>query len=91
MATLKIVPKEHWEILRQYIRSNDYGAVVLVPQEKLNESTEVESKLLQEANDACIDYDFGGEPDIVIDVLDRADSFCAGEVFSLLSERESKC
>ena len=32
MATLKIVPKEHWEILRQYIRSNDYGAVVLVPQ-----------------------------------------------------------
>lgn len=88
MATLKIVPKEHWEIVREYIF--DDNAVILVPQENLNDFPEEKAKMLLEGNEECIDYDFGSEPDIVVDVLSSPNSFCANTVLELLAQEHDE-
>lgn len=33
MATIKIVPKEDWEIIKEYLYADNGGAVVLIPEE----------------------------------------------------------
>ena len=42
--------------------------------------------MLLEGNEECIDYDFGSEPDTVVDVLSSPNSFCADAVLELLSQ-----
>lgn len=79
MVPIKIVPKEDMEVLKKYW---GYPGVVLIPetvfaglpapvQEQLSERPEV-------------DYDFGGESDIMVDVvLDKDHYFVQGQLDSL--------
>ena len=75
MAQLKIVPKEDWSILDKYLhRSTD---VVLVPEEALLNGSlgSMTSKM-----EGYVDYSFGGDPDIRVDILDEFPSFQASEL-----------
>ena len=78
MVQLKIVPKEDWKVLSKYIRKNT--DVVLVPAEALLDGAlgSVASKI--RSLEGCVDYNFGGEPDIRIDILDEFPSFQASEL-----------
>ncbi len=78
MATLRIVPKEHWEILREYLYDDDGGALVLVPEHNLEKFPEKSAAILREHDGDFIEYNFGGEPDVVLDVIEHPESY-AGE------------
>lgn len=75
MARLKIVPKKDWDVLTKDI---DKGAdVLLIPAEVIANGSlgDAVPKLL--AMEGIIDYDFGGEPDVRINILDEYPSFHA--------------
>ena len=60
MATLKIVPKEHWEILRKYLCDDDGESPVLLPEDNLKKFSEENAAILREHDGKYIEYDFGG-------------------------------
>lgn len=82
MSTLRIVPKKDWEIVREYLYSDYDGAVVLVPEEKLEEFPEEQAKAFRSRDCDYVDYDFGGEPDFYIDVVNAPNCFCAEEIIN---------
>lgn len=88
MATLKIVPKEHWEILREYLCDDDGGAPVLVPEDNLKVFSEKNATILREHNGKFIEYDFGGEPDIILDIIRTPDSYAGRTVMACLTGEE---
>ena len=68
MAVIRIVPKEHWNIIREYLDGEN--AVVLVPEENLNNPEKFSSEkaqLIRESDGENVDYDFGGEADCWVD------------------------
>lgn len=69
MATLKIVPQKDWEILRGYLYADDGGAVVLLPEDALKNFPESSVQKFREHDGDFLDYGFGGEPDIMVDVV----------------------
>lgn len=76
---LKIVPSEHWEIIREYL---DEPGVVLLPEDVLDTMfSEKEQKVLRdEANGLtnCLnEYTFGGEPTVELDVIYNRESYAA--------------
>ena len=88
MADIRIVPKEHWEIIQEYIGA-DMDAVVLIPEHVLDKFPEKDAAKLRDlADKGTVAYDFGGEPDIYLDIIRDPDSFAAGEILSLEDEGE---
>lgn len=87
MATIKLVPKKDWEIVKEYLYADNGGAVVLVPESELTNFSEEQAKMLQSSDGESVDYAFGGEPDFYLEVMKHPDSFCAEEIFSELKNR----
>lgn len=82
MANIRIVPKEHWEIVKEYI-GGDMDAVVLIPEHVLDKFPEKDAAKLRELDGSCATvYDFGGEPDIYLDIIWGPDSFAADKILS---------
>ena len=74
MAILKIVPEEVYQVLMEYLSDSD---VVLLPESVLAEfSPEIQRKFRRMDQEGQIDYDFGGDPDVYVDVI-RSDWFYA--------------
>ena len=66
MVTLKIVPHEDYEILMRYL---DEDGVVLLSETVLETFTpEVQGKF-RELDNKELDYNFGGEPEVYVDVI----------------------
>lgn len=84
MASLKIVPSEHWSIIKQYVK--DSNAVIFVPEEHLKELPEEQAQLLRDADGEPIDYNFGGEADVWVDIFVPG-QYCADEIIDLLKQR----
>ena len=77
MATLKIVPVEHWAILKEYFVSEDSG-VVLVPEEVLSQMPEDQAaklRVLADTGNGSVDYDFGDDADLLVDIALHADAY----------------
>lgn len=78
MANVCIVPSQDWEVIRKYI----YGqsGAILVPEHALDAfSQEQQDKLRKLATEGNgVYYNFGGEPDFVVDFLLSPDSYAAG-------------
>lgn len=67
MAILKIVPEEVYQVLMEYL--SDSG-VVLLPESVLTDfSPEIQRKFRRMDQEGQIDYDFGGGPDVYVDVI----------------------
>ena len=67
MAILKIVPEEVYQVLMEYLSDSD---VVLLPESVLAEfSPEIQRKFRRMDQEGQIDYDFGGDPDVYVDVI----------------------
>ena len=67
MAILKIVPEEVYQVLMEYL--SDSG-VVLLPESVLTDfSPEIQRKFRRMDQEGQIDYDFGGDPDVYVDVI----------------------
>ena len=78
MAQLKIVPKEDWDVLDTYFHRG--ADVVFVPEEALLNGSlgSIASKVRD--LEGYVDYNFGGDPDIRVDILDEFPSFQASEL-----------
>lgn len=66
MAKVRIVPKKDWEIVSKYIGANE--ALILVPEELLEKMPDNQKSRIAHLDRHEIDYDFGGEADIWIDI-----------------------
>ena len=82
MATVKIVPKEDWEIVRKYLGADDGGGLILVLEQNLRDFTEKEAQKIREKDGEYVYYDFGGEADIWIDVLLDPCDYCTDVLLS---------
>ena len=87
MARFCIVPEKDWEVISKYI--SDQGGIVLVPEHVVEKFPEKQQKQLREI-DECgeADYDFGGEPDTVIDFILSPDSYAAGVLLDYDDEED---
>lgn len=90
MATLKIVPKEHWEILRKYLCDDDGESPVLLPEDNLKKFSEENAAILREHDGKYIEYDFGGEPDVVLDIIRTPDCYAGRAIMAPLAGEEDE-
>ncbi|AOQ24629.1 hypothetical protein MTAT_19740 [Moorella thermoacetica] len=66
MAVIRIVPEEEMRVLQKYL---NFPAVVLL-------SETIAKKLSHKYTDGVIDdYDFGGDPDVRVDIVDDIDHY----------------
>ena len=82
MSILKIVPGKDYQVLMDYL--SDPGVVLLPESVLAGFSPEIQRKFRRMDQEAQIDYDFGGEPDVYVDVI-RSDCCYA---YKTLAEAE---
>ena len=71
MAQLFIIPEEDYEVLKKYMLNCSGSSLVFVPEPVINDPDfpEEMAKKLRELDGEVVDYDYGGEPDIYLDVI----------------------
>lgn len=68
MATIRVVPKSDWEVIQKYF-SEGCGAILL-PEPCLEKYyPEAMAKALIDKDGEEVDYDFGGDPDFMVDIV----------------------
>ena len=80
MAQLFIVPEEEYKIISKYLV--DMDGSVLVPESFLNDPCfhADAAEKVRHRNGKEIDYDFGGEPDISVDIVTSKDHFALDSI-----------
>lgn len=78
MAKLVIIPEEDYDVVKKYLPSSGFpDSVVLVPETVIEGSdfpAETAAKL-RELDGQPIDYDFGGEADLFVDIITDKDHY----------------
>ena len=87
MVTLKIVPYEDYEVLMRYL---DEDGVVLLSEAVLETFTPDVQGKFQELADGELDYNFGGEPDLYVDVI-RSNCGYTYQTLIGLDEEDGNC
>lgn len=78
MRKFKIIPPEDYEVLRKYLA--DAQGVVLIPESFLRTlPVSAQTKCQELANVGTISYDFGGEPDVYVDIIQDMDDYAYGD------------
>ena len=67
MSILKIVPGKDYQVLMDYL--NDPGVVLLPESVLAGFSPEIQRKFRRMDQECQIDYYFGGEPEVYVDVI----------------------
>lgn len=77
MAQLFIVPKEDYKVIRKYLFGSCGMSAVLVPEETLEnpDFPKATAEKLRALDGMEVNYDFGGEPDILLDVITSKDHY----------------
>lgn len=84
-----IVPNEDWKVLKKYLGKGE--GLVFVSEETLAMFPEDQQKKLREMDkDPRVEYDFGGEPDIYVDIIHDPDSYAAKELLGLNDEEDNE-
>lgn len=93
MAQVLIVPKEDYEVLRKYLFGNCGMSAVLVPEEVLEnpEFPKATADKLRAMDGMEVDYDFGGEPDIFLDVITNKDHYSLASLVPDLECGDEDC
>ena len=78
MAKLVIIPEEDYNVVKKYLPSSGFpDSVVLVPETVIKDSdfpAETAAKL-RELDGQPVDYDFGGEADVFVDIITDKDHY----------------
>ena len=78
MARITIVPEQDWNVLRKYLGET---GVVLIPEHAMNTMSEKKQEKLKELDGKYVDdYGFGGEPDVMVDIVLTEDAYFIGEI-----------
>lgn len=75
MSTIRFVSPEHVDILRNYLGADSAGAVVLIYPEIQKKVT---SLGIEDGDD--VDYDFGGQGDLMVDIVSSPTHYFIGEM-----------
>lgn len=77
MAQLFVVPKDDYKVLRKYLFGSCGMSTVLVPEEVLEnpEFPKAAAAELRALDGMEVNYDFGGDPDIFLDVITSKDHY----------------
>lgn len=78
MATVRIVPEEHWNIIKEYL--SDIG-VVLVKESVVNTLSPSQKERILHPDGGEIEYDFGGDADVWVDFVSSTDHMFWDYVF----------
>lgn len=78
MVIMRIVPKEHWDILQEYLTVS--GGVVLIQEDVLGTLSDEQKTFLFENDGSDIDYDFGGDADIWVESVITKDHYFFGSM-----------
>ena len=74
MTVLRVVPKEHMEIIKSYLEPG----VVLVEEDMVAQIEAEHGIDLSDGRD--VDYDFGGEADYYVDIVRDKSHYLIGEL-----------
>ena len=82
MAQLFVVPKQDYEVIRKYLFDGDGMSAILVPEEVLDKPDfpKEMANRLRELDGTEVNYDFGGEPDIYLDVVTSKDHYSLSSI-----------
>ncbi len=72
MPVVKIVPKEHWELLKEYLDGQDR---IFIPEELVSQFKPEEQEKIQNLDEQEIEYNFGGEADMWVEIVHHAGHF----------------
>lgn len=93
MAKLVIIPEEDYNVVKKYLPSSGFpDSVVLVPETVIEGSdfpAETAAKL-RELDGQPIDYDFGGEADLFVDVITDKDHYALASLGLATADEESE-
>lgn len=93
MAKLVIIPEEDYNVVKKYLPSGGFpDSVVLVPEAVIEGSdfpAETAAKL-RELDGQPIDYDFGGEADLFVDVITDKDHYALASLGLATVDEESE-
>lgn len=82
MAQMFIVPKQDYEVIRKYLFNGAGMSTILVPEDVLNEPDfpkETANKL-RALDGQEVNYDFGGEPDVYLDIVTSKDHYSLSSI-----------
>ncbi len=71
-AYVKIVPEKEWEIIKSYLGEE---GTVLIPEQVFNQLTDEQKEKITDMNNKLVNYNFGGEADIWLDVVRSPDAY----------------
>ena len=93
MTKLVIIPEEDYDVFKKYLPSSGFpDSVVLVPETVIEGSdfpAETAAKL-RELDGQPIDYDFGGEADLFVDVITDKDHYALASLGLATADEESE-
>lgn len=78
MVKTKIVPKEDMKILKKYLSGD---SIVLIDEAVLEQLTEDQVAYIRKNDGRYANYGFGGEADLLVDVVDSTDHLFIGFLF----------
>lgn len=73
-ATVRFVKPEHEEVIREYIKPSETGIILVMPK-AINEF-----KKKNIIDDQVIEYDFGGDSDYAVDVVEDETHYAISEL-----------
>lgn len=83
-AYVKIVPAKDWNNIKEYFDGNE--GCILVPEDVLKELSREEQDQIREMDQELMEYDFGGEADIFLDIAQSTQSYCLQSVLAHKNE-----
>lgn len=89
MAKVMIVPVADYKVLKKYLGADPCGRLIIVPEDALNSfPPKARAECRKQASKDDIPYDFGGEPDVCIDLVLCEDSYAYGVIVEKKEEDE---
>lgn len=78
-SILRLVPQKDWEILEKYLSGNE--GCVLIPETLVESLPQKQQERLQKSDCGLVDYDYGGEADVWVDMVQSPDAYFLKDFF----------
>ena len=88
-AVLRLVPQKDWEVLKKYLSGSE--GCVLIPETLLYSLPENQRNRLQGSDSSLVEYDYGGEADVWVDMVQSPDAYFLKDFFEEQFSYEQDC
>lgn len=88
-AVVRMVPREDWEVLKKYLA--DTEGCVLLSGSVLEGLPKEQREQLQRVDNCVIEYDYGGEADVWVDMVQSPDAYFLKDFFEEQFDYEQDC